>query len=206
MKTRNFLLVSLTLGVALLAVPARAKADALPAACGADTTQYKVSHIRPDAPPTAPAGQALVVLIQKPTGEEFSSEPILRLAVDGTWVGAVKGRSYIAIPVSPGSHKLCVSRQSSFDDEKANLSTAPLNAQAGAVYYYEFTLNHESVGFAGRANGGAGGSASAPGTGSTPDMTAKRNDTIDTVTFTQLKEDAAPTHMQRMKTSVWTQK
>ncbi len=121
-------------------------------------------------------------------------------------MGAVKGRSYIAIPISPGSHKLCVSRQSSFDDEKANLSTAPLNAQAGSVYYFEFTLNHENVGFAQRANGGAGGSASPAGTGTTPDMTAKRNDTIDTVTFTQLKEDAAPAHMVRMKTSVWTTK
>ncbi len=112
MKNRNFLVVSLTLGAALLAVPAIAKADALPVSCGADTTQYKVSHIRPDAPPTAPAGQALVVLIQKPTGEVFATDPILRLAVDGTWVGAVKGRSYIAIPVSHGSHKLCVSSHS----------------------------------------------------------------------------------------------
>ena len=203
MKTRNsFLALSLT----LLTLPAIAKADSLPAACGADTTQFKVSHTNTQPTLTPPAGQALIVLIQKPTGEEFASDPIIRLAVDGTWVGAVKGNSYIAVPVSPGSHKLCVSRQSKYDDEKDNLSTAPLNAQAGAVYYFEFILNHESIGFAGRANGGAGGSASAPGTGSTPDMTAKRNDTIDTVTFSQIKEEAAPYQMRKMRTSVWTTK
>jgi hypothetical protein len=206
MKTRNFLVVSLTLSAALLTIPTIAKADALPAACGADATQYKVSHSKTGPDLTPPAGQALVVLIQKEAGETFASDPIIRLAVDGTWVGAVKGHSYIAIPVSPGSHKLCVSRQSSLDDEKSNLSTAPLNAQPGAVYYFEFTLDHESVGFAGRANGGAGGSASAPGTGSTPDMTAKRNDAIDTVTFTQLKEEAGPAYLRKLKTSVWTSK
>jgi hypothetical protein len=206
MKTRKYLVVSFALSVTLFTLPAIAKADALPAACGADATQYKVSHTNTEPTLTPPAGQALIVLIQKPTGEEFASDPILRLAVDGTWVGAVKGNSYIAIAVSPGSHNLCVSRQSKYDDEKSNLSTAPLNAQAGSVYYYEFILNHESVGFAGRANGGAGGSASAPGTGSTPDMTAKRNDTIDTVTFTQIKEDAAPYQMRKMRTSVWTTK
>jgi len=207
MKTRkNFLALSLTLGATLLTVPTIAKADPLPAACGADTTQFKVSHSNTEPTLTPPAGQALIVLIQKPIGEEFASDPILRLAVDGTWVGAVKGSSYIAIPVSPGSHKLCVGRQSKYDDEKSNLSTAPLNAQAGSVYYYEFILNHESVGFAQRANGGAGGSATPAGTGTTPDMTAKRNDTIDTVTFTQIKQDAAPYQMRRMKTSVWTTK
>ena len=207
MKTRNnFLALSLTLGATLLTLPAIAKADPLPAACGNDATQYKVSHTNTQPTLTAPAGQALIVLILKPTGEEFSSDPILRLAVDGTWVGAVKGNSYIAIPVSPGSHNLCVSRQSKYDDEKANLSTAPLNAQAGSVYYFEFILNHESVGFAARANGGAGGAATPAGTGSTPDMTAKRNDTIDTVTFTQIKDTAAPYQMRKMKASVSTTK
>lgn len=204
MIARNFLVVSLSLGAALLIAPVLAHADPFPAACGADTTQYKVSHVHPEAVPAPPPGQALVVLILKPTGEEFASDPIVRLAVDGAWVGAVKGRSYIAIPVPPGSHNLCVSRQSKYDDEKANLSTAPLNAQAGQVYYFEFTLNHESVGFANRADGGAGGAATPAGTGSTPDMTAKRNDTIDTVTLAQLKEDAAVSHMARMKSSVWT--
>jgi len=37
-------------------------------------------------------------------------------------------------------------------------------------------------------------------------MTAKRNDTIDTVTFTQIKDTAAPYQMRKMKASVSTTK
>jgi hypothetical protein len=206
MKARNFLVVSLTLGAALLAVSAAAKADPLPAACGADTTHFKASHSKIAPSLTPPADQALVVLIQKEAGEDFASDPISRLALDGTWVGAVKGASYIAIPVSAGSHKLCVSRQSSLDDEKAEVATAPLIARAGVVYYFEFTLNREDIGFAERANGGAGGSASPAGTGTTPDMTAKRRDSVETFSFTQLKEDSGPAHIQKLKSSVWTTK
>jgi hypothetical protein len=202
MKTRNFLIVSLTLGAALLVVPAIAKAEPLPAACGADTTHYKVSKSKTAPSLTPPADQALVVLIQKQTGDDFPSDPLIRFAVDGTWVGAVKGASYIAVPVSTGSHKLCVSRQSSIDTEKNNIGIAPLDAQAGSVYYFEFTLHREEIGFAERANGGAGGA----GTSTTPDMTAKRKDAIDTVTFTELKDTAAPAHMLKLKPSVWTLK
>ena len=54
MKTRKFLVVSLSLGAALLTVPAIAKADPLPAACGNDATQYKVSHTNTAADPHAP--------------------------------------------------------------------------------------------------------------------------------------------------------
>ncbi len=51
MKTRNFLVVSLTLGAALLAVPAIAKADALPAA--AVRTQRSTRYLTsgPTLPP-----------------------------------------------------------------------------------------------------------------------------------------------------------
>ncbi|HSY37639.1 MAG TPA: hypothetical protein VK814_17930 [Acidobacteriaceae bacterium] len=201
MKVRNFLALSLTLGVAFLAVPAIAKADPLPAACGNDTTQYKVSHGKTTPSLTPPAGQALVVLIQKETGQEFPSDPTVRFAVDGTWVGAVKGASYIAVPISAGSHKLCVSRQSSLDDEKENIGTAPLDAKAGSVYYFEFTLDREDVGSSGRVSGG---SAAAYPAGSS--MTAKRRDATDTAAFTELKDTAAPTHMQKLKPSVWTVK
>ena len=200
MKARNSLIASL--GAALLAVPAIAKADPLPAACGNDTTQYKVSHSKTSPSLTAPAGQALVVLIQKETGEEFPSDPIIRFAIDGTWVGAVKGNSYIAIPVSPGSHKLCISRQSSLDDEKDNIGAAPLNAKAGSVYYFEFTLDREDVGDAGRASGGSGSPAFPAGSS----MTAKRRDATDTANFTELKDTAAPAHLQKLKPSVWTVK
>ncbi len=206
MKTRTFLAISLAFSAALVAVPSIAKADSLPAACGADTTQYKVSHSKTAPSLTPPAGQALVVLILKQTGEEFPSDPIVRLAVDGTWLGAVKGDSYIAVPVSAGSHKLCVSRQSSFDLEKENISTAPLDAQGGLVYYYEFTLHREYVGSLERANGGAGGSATPAGTGTTPDMTAKRRDALDTVTFTEIKDTAASARLNKLKTSVGTVK
>ena len=206
MKINNFLAISLSFGAALLAVPAIATADPLPAACGPDTTHYKVSTSKILPSLTPPAGQALVVLIQKETGEDFASDPLIRLAVDGAWMGAVKGTSYIAIPVPAGTHNLCVSRQSSLSVERNNFSTAPLDAQAGSVYYFEFTLHREELGFAQRANGGAGGAASPAGSGSTPDMTAKRKDTLDTVTFTELKDSAAPARLQKLKPSVWTVK
>lgn len=184
---------------------ASAQTTTLPAACGPDSTQYKVSTVK-TAPVLTPApGQALLVYIQK-EGGDFIGSPLSRLGVDGSWVGAVKGQSFLTVSIAPGSHSICASRQSSAREEKDNLSTATLNAKAGDVYYFEYTLDRQEIGYAQRSNGGAGGFSGSSGAGTTPDMSAKRKDTVDTVSFTELKPDAALRHLVKLPLSVATVK
>jgi hypothetical protein len=199
MTTNKFLIVATILTSA--AAAAAAQAVPLPAACGSDSVKYKVSTSKAAPDLTPPAGQALLVYIQKEDGD-FVGSALSRLGIDGAWVGAVKGQSFLTVPVAPGNHSICASRQSSAAADKENLSTATLNAKAGEVYYFEFTLDRQEVGFAQRSNGGAGGFSGASGAGTTPDMSAKRKDTVDTVSFTELKSDAGPRHIQKLPISI----
>jgi hypothetical protein len=173
------------LGV-MLSVAAVAKAATPSDACGNERMTFKVKNLKKQ--PLAPEpkeGMSRVVFVQSLDGD-FNADPITRFAIDGTWVAADKGSAYVTIDVSPGTHKVCVSPQTGIRDYDSKIGIATLNAVAGKTTFYDFTVKREEVGTLERANGGSGGAASPAGTGSTPNMTAKLKDTIDSATFAEL--------------------
>lgn len=93
------------------------------AACGNPADQFLVqaNPITGVLPPVI-SGQARVVLFEyrgnifMPLGpldarRHYLYGPTMRIGLDGKWIGATKGRSYIVFFVAPGAHHLCVQWQ-----------------------------------------------------------------------------------------------
>ena len=107
------------------------------AACGPMDVQFEV-HPSKEQPLTQPdPGKSLVYVI-----EEFDRainewvSPTLRMGLDGKWVGAVKGDSYLALSVDPGEHHLCTNWQSSVKRLSSKVAFTSLNAEPGKIYYF----------------------------------------------------------------------
>jgi hypothetical protein len=126
--------VAVAMVLAVLAVPVLSgqTSGGAGAACGDGTTQFSVKQDQVSLPPGAPAGKALVYFVERDTGIFFP--PITRVGVDGRWVGATHGASYISFAVDPGVHHFCAMTQSG-DGSQASL--AHVTAKTGEVYYFE---------------------------------------------------------------------
>lgn len=163
----------------LFSAATSAFAAALPAGCGVDAVQYKVKTEKGGSLAAAEAGKAQLVFVQMTEGEG-GGVPLSRFAVDGDWVGAATGKSYMVVAVAPGAHTLCASRQSSARAEKDNAGTARVDAVAGKTYYFEFRIKTIDVGFA-APQGGSSLPGQYPGS-----MTAKSHPTVDQAEFREL--------------------
>jgi hypothetical protein len=170
-------------------VASAARAEVWPAGCGKDDVQFKVKTDKRSPIPGSPeAGKAQIIFVETVKGP-FGTAPVARFGVDGAWVGANRGTSYFVVSVDPGEHQLCASRQSPARSEREDVGKATVHAVAGQVYYYEFKIDREEIGYRRTADGGGAGAGQ--GLPSTPNMTARDLPTMDTVDFTTLSEDEA---------------
>ena len=138
------------LAVILLSLPALA-ADQAPAAvaaaCGPDNVKFDVdsSGRQPAAQPEP--GKALVYVVEqfdRPTNE--LGRPTIRVGLDGSWMGANRGTSYLSFSVEPGAHHLCADWQSLPPLRLINhvpASLASLTA-AGQTYYFRARIVEHS--------------------------------------------------------------
>ncbi len=125
----------------LLTAPALAQtAPASPAAaCGPENVSFKVSQDesqRALAPPDP--GKARVYFIHDAGTSWSVGYPTVKVAVDGTWVGANHSSSYFSVSVDPGEHHVCATLQSSLVAQRVEL--AHFTAAAETVYYYRTRL------------------------------------------------------------------
>jgi hypothetical protein len=119
--------------VMLLAVYGLAQQSSAPAelhqACGPLKVDFETS-ISTSRPPTQPEpGKALVYVAQE--------MPVvtLKIGMDGAWMGATHGRSYVAFSIESGEHHMCIQWQSHRGFSRM-LSFARLNAEPGKIYYF----------------------------------------------------------------------
>ena len=107
------------------------------AGCGPDKTQFSVkTESNQHAVKQPEPGQALVyVVVQgKPEGGEV--KVTTRVGLDGNWMGANHGASYLSFSVAPGEHHVCVDWQSSLKSRQKLSGAADLTAEAGKTYYF----------------------------------------------------------------------
>jgi hypothetical protein len=114
----------------------------LASACGSADVDYKVSLDRTQHGPMIPeAGKALVYFIHE-AGIQYEkltfAYPTTKYGMDGNWVGADHGDSWFAIAVTPGEHHVCTTLQSSFVDQRVELTH--FTAEAGKSYYFRTRL------------------------------------------------------------------
>jgi len=110
-------------------------------ACGPAATTFDAT-VSPPAdvvPAQAPlAGKALVYVIEDLGQGDYPSisSPTFRIGLDGTWIGALKRRSFISFAVSPGEHHLCANWQLRRDKYSTFNALANFTAESGEVYYF----------------------------------------------------------------------
>jgi hypothetical protein len=128
----------------LLATPAFAQdqvADLRTAAgCGPAKTQFDVSTGKQQPASMQPdSGKALVFVIEQDK-DAPGSLPVVhvttRIGLDGDWVGANQGNSYLSFEVDPGDHRLCSDWQSKLSSLQKLSGAADLTAEAGKTYYF----------------------------------------------------------------------
>ncbi|MHB8303477.1 MAG: hypothetical protein ACYDC6_11660 [Acidobacteriaceae bacterium] len=110
-----FVCLSLTSYAAAQNAPTVKQAES---ACGPSHVNFHVDE-NANRHPLAPviAGKAQVYLIEDwvPLGVPAGApKPIVRVGMDGQWIGADKGDSYLFFAVGPGERHLCVNWQPGF--------------------------------------------------------------------------------------------
>jgi hypothetical protein len=112
------------------------------AACGSKDVQFEpqAASSQPLAQPDA--GKSLIYVVEvfdKVVGQ--ISRPTLRIGVDGKWVGADKGNSYISFSVEPGEHHLCANWQSHWKRFSNEEAFNGFTADPGKTYYFRARIN-----------------------------------------------------------------
>jgi hypothetical protein len=130
--------VKIALAVFLFSISAFGQNASLIAACGPQETQFRVDVVaatgQPSQPQTDPA-KALVYVIEDQK-YKLMRDVTTRVGVDGAWVGANRGNSYLFFAVPPGEHHLCTDWTSDFVPGGRLISLTSFTAEAGQTYYF----------------------------------------------------------------------
>jgi len=107
------------------------------AACGPKDAKFDARQDKSTHPTPSPDPQKALVYVVQDIGEMTCKRCALtRLGMDGAWVGANQGSSYLFFWASPGEHHLCLNWQSVLGRRSRAVALTPFNAEAGKVYYF----------------------------------------------------------------------
>jgi hypothetical protein len=73
------------------------------------------------------------------------ARPTVRVGMDGSWIGATQGFSYLRFPADPGTRHLCVRWQSAFSRLSQQLALYNFDAVAGKTYYFRVPIAVEGA-------------------------------------------------------------
>ena len=104
--------------------------------CGPMNVEFQINVGGSHSPsPKVEPGKALVFVIedQRYLG---ANDVTVRVGLDGSWVGATRGNSYLFFTVEPGEHHLCADIRPGILSPGRVVSLFGLTAEAGSVYYF----------------------------------------------------------------------
>ena len=105
-------------------------------ACGPMNVKFQIKMDNNQSPSVkAEAGKALVYVIED---QQFKGvkEVTVRVGLEGSWVGATRGDSYLSFSVEPGEHHLCADIMPGVLSAGRPVSFFGLTAEVGGVYYF----------------------------------------------------------------------
>ena len=121
------------------------KTQVLMAACGKDEAKFNAKPVE-DTPqaPEIKADEALMYLITEVITLDHSPGciAVIRVGIDGKWVGATCGNSYKATTVKAGEHHLCGSWQEMVMHPMPMARLHGFTAEAGKTYYFGVRAMH----------------------------------------------------------------
>jgi hypothetical protein len=129
----------------------QAAATAAEAACGPKEVKFDAKQDAVQHPTPQPeAGKALVYVIEdlgqcSDCGRVSLSltdvdNAVVKVGMDGSWVGASRGNSYLLISPEPGEHHMCLNWQSSLEERSRAFTMTDFTAEAGKIYYFRARL------------------------------------------------------------------
>jgi len=119
------------------------------AACGDDKTSFSVERGPIGDTATAPTtdmATVYVIELYNLRDKGKFNRPTLRQGLDGAWIGATQGFTYVSAAVKPGSHHLCSRWQSHFGSLSEQVSLYNFDAVAGKRYYFRVQIVVEGSG------------------------------------------------------------
>lgn len=122
-------------------------------ACGPEAVTFDVKADRPLANlPKPEADKALVYVIQERRLFVgcIKCNPIVRIGLDGNWVGAQHHDSWLSFSVQPGGHHLCAGLQSVGTSQPAQakrISLTSFSAESSTVYYFRVRTTNDQLGW-----------------------------------------------------------
>lgn len=141
---------TLILAVVLVAIPVCAQAGSASAAgipgCGDPATKFEVKTSSQHSPIQPEPGKAVVIVVEDDSTFNSTPKPTTRVGLDGEWMGANHGNSFLSFAVDPGVHHLCASWQPQAALGLAGVTTlkkmsrrsavTSFTAAAGSLYYF----------------------------------------------------------------------
>src|ERR1700689_4167470 len=129
-------MIKIFLALFLLASPAFAQdsgnAALAAAGCGASDVDFKIKTDKKQHPiPTPEPGKAAVVVISQFGSVCVGPCIVTRVGVDGTWVGANQGASYLSFAIGPGDHRVCIAYQSRLKGRSETAAALSLTTEVG---------------------------------------------------------------------------
>src|ERR1700683_2368259 len=103
------------------------------AACGQTNVEFRVTTDSSHPVPQPDAGKALVYVIEEQDLQAWRAQTT-RAGMDGAWLGANRGNTYLSFSIDPGEHHFCVDWSSS-GFERGLVSLTNLTAEPGKIYY-----------------------------------------------------------------------
>ena len=105
-----------------------------PDACGPRQTKFDVDrdwYLARHFTPATPAGKATIYFIERDSG-------VVKVGIDGAWVGATNTGSWFAVTVDPGRHRVCEYTTGSAWDYYVShpVQLADVDAHSGESYYF----------------------------------------------------------------------
>jgi len=138
--------------IALLLAPLLAQNQAAKApeatGCGPNSVQFQVktNMEQHTYAPAAPANAVVYVFEDqvRESGVYLGGGVTIRVGVDGQWVGALKGTSYMFFIVAPGEHQVCANRHTALGHPARLTSSASFTAEAGKIYYFRAQVDERN--------------------------------------------------------------
>ena len=110
--------------------------------CGPKNVKFDANQDTTQHPTPQPeTGKALVYVVQNLGELQCTGCALTKVGLDGMWLGATQGSSYVYFPVEPGERHICVNWQSRLGWRSRSLALANFTAEAGHVYYFRIRLS-----------------------------------------------------------------
>lgn len=135
--------IAVVAGVLLQGVSVCAQGRSPTAACGDEKAQFDVSlgpRSLPEATLDADKARVYIVELGDLSDKHRFGRPTIRQGVDGAWIGATQGFSFVRADVQPGEHHLCSRWQSHFSRLTNEVSLNNFTAVAGHTYYFRLQI------------------------------------------------------------------